>query len=166
MRPWKEKPETPNWRLDLTGPGKPSKTRGLSGTGHGLDRQAAAGWVFWRFWNRTEPCFWSKHGPLAGYPELLLTLPLPHFQKVVDLIHSVRLPVLGLFLHFWVVFCARCIQFWVSACQNPVIGWSILPNNHLIAKRLACDFWLRPADNISAKGDTGLHPDTMWNDRE
>ena len=30
--------------------------------------------VFGRVWNRTEPNRWSKPGPLAGYPDPLLTL--------------------------------------------------------------------------------------------
>jgi len=33
------------------------------------------GRVFGRFWNRTEPFIRSKPGPLAGYPDPLLTLP-------------------------------------------------------------------------------------------
>jgi len=42
--------------------------------GPGLARQDAAGRVFGRFWNRTEPFFRSEPGPLAGYPDPLLTL--------------------------------------------------------------------------------------------
>jgi hypothetical protein len=53
---------------------KPGNTRRLTGTGTGLARQEAPGWVFGRFWNRTEPFFRSKPGPLAGYPDPLLTL--------------------------------------------------------------------------------------------
>jgi len=44
------------------------------GTVPGLDHQKAAGWVFGLFWNRTEPLFWFKPGPLAGYLDPLLTL--------------------------------------------------------------------------------------------
>jgi hypothetical protein len=55
--------------------GKPGKTRGLTGTVTGLARQEAPGRVFARFWNRTEAFFRSKPGPLAGYPDPLLTLP-------------------------------------------------------------------------------------------
>jgi len=60
--------------LEPTGLANPGKTRMLMGLGMGLARQDAAGWVFGRFWNQTEPFFWSNHGPLAGYPEPLLTL--------------------------------------------------------------------------------------------
>jgi hypothetical protein len=74
MRPLIEKPETENRRLEPTGLGKPSKTRGLTGTGPGLARQDAADWVFGWFWNRTDPFFLSEPGQLAGYPDPLLTL--------------------------------------------------------------------------------------------
>jgi len=53
---------------------KPSKTRGLTGMGPGLAPQEASGPTFGQFWNRTELFFWSKPGPLAGNPDLLLTL--------------------------------------------------------------------------------------------
>ena len=46
----------------------------MTGTGTGLARQEAPGRVFERVWNRTEPFFRSKPGPLAGYPDPLLTL--------------------------------------------------------------------------------------------
>jgi len=65
-----------------------------------------------------------------------------------------------------VAFCVRVIQFWINACHNPVIGSSELPYNAFFAKGLACGFWLPPADIISAKGNTGLHSDTMWYDWE
>ena len=55
---------------------KPGETRGLTGTGPGLARQESAGRVFGRFWNRTDPFLRSKPGPLAGYPDPLLTLPV------------------------------------------------------------------------------------------
>jgi len=75
---------------------------------------------------------------------------LPHLQKVINLGHSVQFPFLRLFLHFHVVFCVHCIQFWVRACQNAVIGSSKLPYNHIFEKSLACGFWLPSADDISA----------------
>jgi hypothetical protein len=68
------KPETQNRRLEPTGLAKPRETRGLMGTGPGLARQESAGRVFARFWNRTNPFLRSKPGPLAGYPDPLLTL--------------------------------------------------------------------------------------------
>jgi len=68
------KPETQNWRLEPTGLAKPGDTRGLTGTGPGLAHQESAGWAFGRFWNRTDPLLRSKPGPLAGYPDPLLTL--------------------------------------------------------------------------------------------
>ena len=60
--------------MEPTGLAKPGKTRGLTGMGMGLAHQEAAGRVFGWVWNRTEPFFWSKPGPLAGYPDPLLTL--------------------------------------------------------------------------------------------
>ena len=68
------KPETRNRRLEPTGLAKPGETRGLTGTGPGLARQESAGLVLGRFWNRTDPFLRSKPGPLAGYPDPLLTL--------------------------------------------------------------------------------------------
>jgi len=74
MRPYIEKPETQKRRLDLTGLAKPSETHGLMGKWPGLDCQDTAGQVFGRFWNQIELFFRSKPGPLAGYPDWLLTL--------------------------------------------------------------------------------------------
>jgi len=74
MHPLIEILETQNRRLEPTGLAKPGKIRGLTGKGPGLARQVAAGRVFGQFWNRTEQVFWSEPGPLAGYPDPLLTL--------------------------------------------------------------------------------------------
>ena len=68
------KPGTQNRRLEPTGLAKPGETRGLTGTGPGLACQESAGRVFGRFWNRTDAFLRSKPGPLAGYPDPLLTL--------------------------------------------------------------------------------------------
>jgi hypothetical protein len=68
------KPETQNRRLEPTGLAKPGETCRLIGTGPGLARQESAGRVFGWFWNRTDPFLRSKPGPLAGYPDPLLTL--------------------------------------------------------------------------------------------
>jgi hypothetical protein len=70
------KPETQNWRLELTGLAKPRETRRLTSTGPGLARQESAGRVLGRFWTRTDPFLWTKPGPLPGYPDPLLTLPV------------------------------------------------------------------------------------------
>ena len=67
-------PETQNRRLEATGLAKPGETCGLMGTGPGLAGQESAGQVFGRFWNRTDRFLRSKHGPLASYPDPLLTL--------------------------------------------------------------------------------------------
>jgi len=91
---------------------------------------------------------------------------LPHLQKVVNLGHSVQFSFLCLCLHFRVIFCVHGIQFWVSACQNPVSGSSKLRYNNFFAKDLTIGFWLPPANSISAEGKTGLHSNTMWYDRE
>jgi len=63
-----------NLRLELMGLAKPSETRGLMGTGRGFARQESAGRVFGRVRNRTDLFLWSKPGPLACYPDPLLTL--------------------------------------------------------------------------------------------
>jgi hypothetical protein len=43
-------------------------------SGFGLPRVSGSG--FGRVWNQTDPCLRSKPGPLAGYPDPLLTLPV------------------------------------------------------------------------------------------
>jgi len=88
-------------------------------------------------------------------------LPCHISKKLWTFGHSVQYPFLRLFLHFRVVFCVHGIQFWVSACQNPSVGTSKLPYNDFLAKGLAFCYWLPPSKNISAKGKTGLHTDTM-----
>ena len=73
-----------NRRLDATGQAKLGETRGLTGTGPGLDHQEAASQVSGRFWNRTEPFFLFNLGPFVGYPDPLLSVVLadgsPGFQ--------------------------------------------------------------------------------------
>jgi len=61
-------------RLDKTGLAKPGEMHGLTGTGPGLDHQEAACLVFGWVWKRTELFFRSEPGPLAGYPDPLLSL--------------------------------------------------------------------------------------------
>jgi len=68
------KPKMRNRKLELTGVAKPVETHGLTGTGPGLASQESAGWVVGQVWNRTDPFLRSKPGPLAGYPDPLLTL--------------------------------------------------------------------------------------------
>jgi len=89
---------------------------------------------------------------------------LQHLQEVVNFSHSEQLPFVRLWILFRVVFCVRCILFLVRACLNSVIGASKLPYNNLFAKGLTCGYWLTPVDNMSAKGETGLHSSTMWDD--
>jgi hypothetical protein len=60
--------------LEQTGLAELVETRGLTGTGLGLARQESAGGVFGRVWNRTDTFLRSKPGPLAGYPDPMLTL--------------------------------------------------------------------------------------------
>jgi len=91
---------------------------------------------------------------------------LPHLQNVVNLGQSVQFPLFRFFLHFQVIVCVPCIQVRVSACQNPAIGSSKLPYTDFFAKGVACGYWLPTANNISAKGKTGLQSDTMWYHRE
>ena len=99
-----------------------------------------------------------------GLGSMLVLAALPHLQKVVNLGHCVQFPFLSLCLHFWVVFCVHGIQFWVSACQNDIIGSSKLPDNEFFAEGLAWGLGLPPANDFSAKGKTGLHSDTIWSD--
>jgi hypothetical protein len=68
------KPEMQNRRLEPTGLAKPGETRGLTGPGPGLAHQESAGRDFGLFWNRTDLFLRSKPGPLACYPDPLLTL--------------------------------------------------------------------------------------------
>jgi hypothetical protein len=92
------KPETQNRRLELTGLAKPRETRWLTGKGPGLARQESVCRVFGRFWNRTDPFLRSKPGPLAGYPDLLLSL----LQSLLPLRlarHSPPLVTLRVFNH-------------------------------------------------------------------
>jgi len=42
--------------------------------------EEAPGRVFGRVWNRTKPFYQSKPGPLAGYPDPLLTLAMSHMN--------------------------------------------------------------------------------------
>jgi hypothetical protein len=67
-------PEMQKRILEPTGLCKPGKDPRLTGIGQDLAHQEAAGQVFGRYWNRTKPFFRSKPGPLAGYPDPLLTL--------------------------------------------------------------------------------------------
>ena len=53
---------------------KPVTTRGLTGMGPGLAGQEAAGQVFGVVGNQTKPFLRFEPGPLAGYPDPLLTL--------------------------------------------------------------------------------------------
>jgi len=84
----------------------------------------------------------------------------------MNLGHTEQSPFLPLFLYFRVIFCVGGIQLCISTCQKSVTGSSELPYNYFFAKGLACGSWPPPANNISAKGKTGLHSDTMWYDRE
>jgi len=70
--------ETRNRRLEPIGLAKPSETHRLMGMGPGLACQESAGRVFGRVRNRTDPFLRSKPGPLAGYPDPLLTLCQSH----------------------------------------------------------------------------------------
>jgi len=86
MRPHREKPETQNRRLEPTGLAKPGKTCRLMGTGPGLARQDAAGRVFRQFWNQTETFFRFEPAPLAGNPDLLLSLLTGHIAYLPPLL--------------------------------------------------------------------------------
>jgi len=70
------KPDIQSQRLEPTGSTKPGETRGLRDMVPALDCREAAGRCFGRFWIRTKPFFTPTPGPLAGYPEPLLTLPI------------------------------------------------------------------------------------------
>jgi hypothetical protein len=63
-----------NRSLDPTGLANPCKTHGFMETGPDLDRQEAADCVFGWFWIWTNLFSQYKPGPLACYPDPLLTL--------------------------------------------------------------------------------------------
>jgi len=67
-------PETQNRRSEETGLAKHAKTGGLTGTDPGFALQDPVGRIFGQFGNQTELFLRSEHGPLAGYPDPLLTL--------------------------------------------------------------------------------------------
>jgi len=46
----------------------------VDGYGSGFGPQESGSQVFGRLWNQTDPFLWSKPGPLAGYPDPLLSL--------------------------------------------------------------------------------------------
>jgi hypothetical protein len=76
-----------NHILEPTGLAKPGETRGLTGTGPGLARQESAGRVFELVWNRTDIYLKSNMGPLAGYPDPLLTQEAAKSPKTVSVVH-------------------------------------------------------------------------------
>jgi len=88
------KPVTQNRRLEPRGLAKPGEIHGLTGTGPGVARQESAGLVFGLFRNRTDPFLRSTPGPLAGYPDPLLTQTrsqhcLPLHMHAVEVIPTV-----------------------------------------------------------------------------
>jgi hypothetical protein len=68
-----EIPHVWNRRLQPTVEAKPGKTRVFPGTGPCLASQDAADLVFGQVWNWTEQFFLSEAGPVAEYPDLLIT---------------------------------------------------------------------------------------------
>ena len=96
--------------------------------------------------------------------EVLATL--PYLQNVVDHGHSMQLLFLYLSLHLHVVISAVWFQYRVIASQYSDIGLCEQPYYNNFAKSPVCGFRLPPPDQISPKGRTGLHYDTVWDDRE
>jgi len=100
------KPETQNRRLELTGLAKASQTRGLTGTDAGLAPQKSVGQVIGRVWNRSDLFLRCKPGPLACYPDHLVTLDIMHIGKVGMKFqhHTQQLPTLVMELvHYHIV---------------------------------------------------------------
>jgi len=96
----------------------------------------------------------------------LILAGLPYLQNVVDLGHSVQFSILNPSLPFQLV-CNICHNYCrVFASQYPVIGSTKLPYNDFFPKCLSCCFWLSAAENVSHKGSTTLHSDTIWYNRE
>lgn len=91
---------------------------------------------------------------------------LPHLQKVMNLRHSLQLSRLSLIVQFQVIFSFRGIRFCAITCQYSNLGLSKVPNYDIFLKHLASSFKLFPANIISPKGETGLHSNTMWHNRE
>jgi len=87
------KPEKQNRRLKPTGRAKPGETCRLTGTGPGLARQESACRVFGRVWNQTDRFFWSEPGPLMGYLDPLLTLPMLLEPELPILMNSVWISI-------------------------------------------------------------------------
>jgi len=77
-----------------------------------------------------------------------------------------QFPFLHLFLQFEVVFSVVDMQCCIISCQYSVNSLTKLPYCDLFPKGLACGFRLSPADNVSPKGNTGLHSNNMSYDRE
>ena len=67
------KPETYNPRLEQMGQAKRDEKWELMGMGPGLAHQQSAGRVFGWVWNWTDQFLGPKPGPLAAYPDPLLT---------------------------------------------------------------------------------------------
>jgi len=101
-------------------------------------------------WAKATPCVLHRFWPRCHFS-----------KKVMDPGHSVLCVLFGLVLHFRVIFSICCMPCWVIACQNPIVGLSKLPYNDFFTKGLTCGSWLTPADNISPKGRSGLHSNTM-----
>jgi len=53
---------------------KPGRNHLLTVLGTCLDHHETSGLVFGQVWDQTELILTSEHRPLAGYPDLLLTL--------------------------------------------------------------------------------------------
>jgi len=63
-----------NWRLHQIGLAEPGETPRFVGMGPGLECHDVAGRDFGRVWNWTDLFFQTQPGPLADYPDPLLTL--------------------------------------------------------------------------------------------
>jgi len=86
--------ETQNAEPEI-GPDGSSQTRRnprVDGYGSGFGPPRVSGSGFGRVWNRTDPFLQSKPGPLAGYPDPLLTLAAPApttFGEVMECLDSI-----------------------------------------------------------------------------
>jgi len=82
--------ETRNAEPEI-GTGRSSRTwqsPRVNGYGSGFGPPWVSGSGFGRFWNRTDPSLRSKPGPLADYPDPLLTLDVkPWWDSTLELLH-------------------------------------------------------------------------------
>jgi len=121
---------------------------------------------FFGIWNVSYGCHWRILSTRFLLCSTLVLAALPHLQKGMDLSLTVQFWFLRLFLQFEVIFCFCSIRCCTITNQYSGISSSKQPNYDIFPQHLASSFGLSPANNISPKGKSGLHSDTMWYNRQ